>query len=70
MKYIKINTFCSMEFFLQLNIILPIVYNNNSTWLIFAPNINQSTFWIVLDGLIWTSAVIMLDQRLKLMVGT
>ena len=40
-----------MEFFLRLNIILPIFYNNNSTWLIFAPNINQSTFWIVLDGL-------------------
>ena len=39
-----------MEFFLQLYIILPIVYNR----LIPAHNINKSTAGIVLDGFIWT----------------
>ena len=38
--------------FLQLYIILPIVYNNNQVD--FPPYINQSTFGIVLNGIIWT----------------
>ena len=33
-----------MEFFLQIDNILPIVYNNNMVY--YAPNINQSTFGI------------------------
>jgi len=45
--------FCSMDFFLQLDIIISIVHNN-LTWLISAPNINQSTFGIVIDGIIST----------------
>ena len=36
-------------FFLQLDIIV----NKNYTWLISAPNINQSTLGIILDGIIW-----------------
>jgi len=44
--------FYSMEFFLQLDIILPIVYNNNM--FNFCYNINQLTFGILLDGIIWT----------------
>ena len=41
-----------MEFFVQLDIILPIV--KITTWLISTPNINQSSFGIVVYGVIWT----------------
>ena len=58
MKYRKINTplqysFCSMDFFLQLDNVLLFVYN--TTCLLSAPNFNQSTFGIALDGITWNT---------------
>ena len=46
------NTFCSLEYFLQLDIVR--LFVKATTWLIFALNINQSTFGTARDGIIWT----------------
>ena len=59
MIYRKINTplqytFCSMEFFYNLTSYFQLF--TITTCLISAPNINQSTFAILLDGIIWTPA--------------
>ena len=63
MIYRKINSLAVYIFFYNLTSYFQLF--TITTWLISAPNINLSTFRIVLDGTIWTPLAFLLQNFIK-----